>query len=148
MSLLEKAIALAVEKHRGAGDPEEPYILHPLRVMLRVRERGGSEAAQCAAILHDVVEDTDVTLDDLRNAGFTEETVRAIDAVTKRPHEHGEEGYEAFVERAAADPLGRMIKIADLEDNMDLRRVDVLTEKEHRRLDRYLKAWRRLTTTP
>jgi (p)ppGpp synthase/HD superfamily hydrolase len=98
MSLLETAITLAVEKHRGQSDKSgEPYILHPLRVLMRVRELGGNEAAQCAAVLHDVVEDCNVSLDDLRAAGFSEATLRAIDAVTKRPAEHGDAGYAGFI---------------------------------------------------
>jgi (p)ppGpp synthase/HD superfamily hydrolase len=147
MAGLEQAISLAVEKHRGQRDKSgEPYVLHPMRVMMRVRERGGSEAAQCAAILHDVVEDCDVTLDDLRKAGFSDEVVRGVEAVTKQPAEKGDAGYEGFVKRAAADPIGRMVKLADLEDNMDLRRLDEMGERGMRRLERYLKAWRSLTS--
>jgi (p)ppGpp synthase/HD superfamily hydrolase len=147
MAGLEQAISLAVEKHRGQRDKSgEPYVLHPMRVMMRVRERGGSEAAQCAAILHDVVEDCDVTLDDLRKAGFSDEVVRGVEAVTKQPAEEGDAGYEGFVKRAAADPIGRMVKLADLEDNMDLRRLDEMGERGMRRLERYLKAWRYLTS--
>ncbi len=147
MAGLEQAISLAVEKHRGQTDKSgEPYVLHPMRVMMRVRERGGSEAAQCAAILHDVVEDTGTTLEDLRKAGFSEEVVRGVEAVTKQPGDKGDAGYQGFVERAAADPIGRMVKLADLEDKMDLRRLDEVGEKGMRRLERYLRAWRYITS--
>ncbi len=148
MSLLETAISLAVEKHRGQVDKSgEPYILHPLRVLMRVRELGGSEAAQCAAVLHDVAEDCNVSLDDLRAAGFTDDTLAAIDAVTKRADEHGDAGYAAFVDRAAADPLARLVKIADLEDNMDPRRLCEISESTLRRMERYRLAWKRLTSS-
>lgn len=139
MNQLEMAIALAVEAHRGQVDKSgRPYILHPLRVMFRC----GSDLERTVAVLHDVVEDTGRTFDDLRAMGFTEEVIAAVDGVTKREGE----SYEAFVERAAADPVARAVKIADLEDNMDLRRLGSgeLSGKDVERLGRYVRAWRRL----
>lgn len=138
---LEDAIELALSVHRGAVDKGgEPYILHPLRVMLRQQ----STVARMAAVLHDVVEDSDVRLDDLRDRGFAEEVVRAVDALTRRPGE----SYEAFVERAGADPVARAVKLADLEDNMDVRRLARVDEASARRLERYRKAWRVLSKPP
>src|SRR4051794_32968482 len=96
-NMLESAIAVAVEAHRGQMDKSgQPYILHPLRVMFRCE----TDAERTVAVLHDVVEDTSVTVDDLRRAGFGEDVLAALDCVTKREGE----GYEAFVERAAANP--------------------------------------------
>jgi (p)ppGpp synthase/HD superfamily hydrolase len=139
MNQLEAAIALAVEAHRGQVDKSgKPYILHPLRVMFRCQ----TDLERAVAVLHDVVEDTGRTFDDLRAMGFSAEVIAAVDCVTKRDGE----GYEAFVERAAANPIARAVKVADLEDNMDLRRLGVaeLSAKDVARLERYVRAWNRL----
>lgn len=137
MADLEDAIALAVEAHRGQKDRAgAPYVLHPLRMMFRVE----TDAERMAAVLHDVVEDTDWTLDGLRDAGFPEEVVAAVDHLTRREGE----SYDDFVRRAAAHPVARRVKIADLEDNMDVRRTGTVTEKDVERLTRYHRAWRSL----
>ncbi len=133
--LLEKAIGIAVEAHRGQKDRYgAPYILHPLRVMGRVTET----EAQIVAALHDVVEDTDWTLASLRREGFPEAVLNALDCVTKREGEP----YEKFVERSASNPVARQVKLADLEDNMDLRRLPRITQEDQARLQKYLDAWR------
>ena len=138
MADLEEAIRIAVEAHRGQKDRAgAPYILHPLRVMLRVR----TDAERMAAVLHDVVEDTPWTLDDLRAHGFPAQVLEAVDRLTRRPGE----AYDAFVERAAAHPVARRVKLADIEDNLDLRRLDAIEARDLDRLDRYLRAHRRLS---
>jgi hypothetical protein len=115
MGTLEDAIALAVEKHRGQRDKNgRPYILHPLRVLHRL-DWNTPDAAKIAAVLHDVVEDTDVTLDELRERGFPEEALQAIGVLTKRDGE----SYPQFIERLLPNRIARMVKRADLEDNMD-----------------------------
>jgi (p)ppGpp synthase/HD superfamily hydrolase len=114
MPTLEDAIALAVAAHRGQQEKTgRPYILHLLRVMLRLE----GEFEQMTGVLHDVVEDTASTLDDLRRLGYPDPVIEALDCLT---HRH-EETYEQFIERAIANPLARRVKLADLEDNMDLR---------------------------
>ncbi|HEX2081245.1 MAG TPA: HD domain-containing protein [Longimicrobium sp.] len=138
MADLEEAIGIAVEAHRGQKDRAgAPYILHPLRMMFRVQ----TDAERMAAVLHDVVEDTGWTLEALRERGFPEEVVEAVDHLTRREGE----SYEDFVTRAAAHPVARRVKVADLEDNMDVRRTGTLAEGDVERLGRYLRAWRRLT---
>lgn len=138
MADLEEAIRIAAEAHRGQKDRAgAPYILHPLRVMMRVR----TDAERMAAVLHDVVEDTAWTLDDLRARGFSADVLDAVDGLTRR----AEEGYDAFVERAAAHPVARRVKLADIEDNLDLRRLDEVAPGDLDRLGRYLRAWRRLS---
>jgi hypothetical protein len=92
------------------------------------------------AVLHDVVEDSVTSLDDLRHAGFPERVVAAVDALTRRPGEP----YDEAVERAARDRLAREVKRLDLEDNMDLRRIPDLGQVELERLRRYHRAWLRL----
>ena len=138
MPTLEDAIALAVESHRGQTEKAgQPYVLHVLRVMFRCN----TEAERIVAVLHDVVEDTGRSFDDLRRLGYSEEILAALDCVTKRDGEN----YEQFVERAAQNPVARRVKLADLEDNMDLRRLPSVGQKDLERLDRYVRAWRRLT---
>ena len=138
MGKLEEAITIAVEAHKGQRDKfGAPYILHPLRVMARVK----TEEEMTVAILHDVVEDTKWTFDRLREAGFSETVVEAIGCVTKRAGE----SYDSLIERARANPLARQVKIADLEDNMDVRRIPVVTAKDAERLAKYRRAWQTLT---
>ena len=132
MSTIERAIEIAATAHAGQkGKNGEAYILHPLRVMMAV----GSESERMAAVLHDVVEDTSVTLDDLRAAGFAEEVVRAVDLLTKREGESREEA----ARRAVADPIARAVKLADVSDNMDLTRLPRITKKDRDRLAEYEK---------
>ena len=138
MADIEDAIALAVQAHRGQKDRAgAPYILHPLRMMFRVE----TDAEKMAAVLHDVVEDSAWTLDDLRARGFPPEVVDAVDHLTRRESE----SYEDFVERAAAHPVARAVKLADLEDNLDVRRIGHVGEYDAERLNRYLRAWHHLT---
>ncbi len=139
MATLEDAIMLAVISHQGQKEKNgSPYILHPIRVMGRVR----TETEKMVAILHDVVEDTGVTLEDLREKGFPSEVIAGVDAVSRRPSE----SYEAFIERLKPNPIARRVKIADIEDNMDIRRLDVLNERDLERSKRYREAWESLTT--
>lgn len=136
--LLEKAIGIAVSAHRGQKDRYgAPYILHPLRVMQRL----STPDQQIVGVLHDVVEDTDWTFERLAEEGFPDSLLEALKAVTKTK----EEDYDDFVKRSAANPLARRVKLADLEDNMDLRRTGEVTEKDLPRLLKYVKAWRFLS---
>ena len=132
--LYDKALQIAVRAHKGQKDKAgHDYILHPIRVS----ERCDDPRAKIVALLHDTIEDTDVTADYLREEGFTEEIVEAVLAVTRR---EGEE-YDDYVRRAAQNELGRMVKRADLEDNMDIRRLPELTDRDVDRLRKYLRAW-------
>jgi (p)ppGpp synthase/HD superfamily hydrolase len=139
MPTLEHALSLAVDAHKGQLDKAgQPYILHPLRVMFRLT----GETEQIVGILHDVVEDSDTTLDDLRQMGYSEEIVTALDHVTRRESET----YEEFVQRSLQNPLARRVKQADLEDNMDVRRLsDSPTRQELSRVARYRRAWAKMT---
>jgi (p)ppGpp synthase/HD superfamily hydrolase len=139
MATLERAIAIAAEAHRGQTDKAgEPYILHPMRVMLRVR----GETERIVAMLHDVVEDGGPawSLERLREEGFAAEVVEAVERLTKREGEP----YEALIERAAAHPIARRVKLADLEDNMHLARIADPEEKDRARVERYRRAYERL----
>ena len=135
---LAHTMVFAEECHRGQVDRNGvKYILHPMRVMRYM----DSETEKIVGVLHDVVEDTPITLQDLKQKGYSEEIVDAIDCLTKREGE----SYEDFIDRCKQNSIARKVKIADLEDNMDIRRLDVLTEKDMDRLNRYLRAWRYLT---
>lgn len=138
MSDLERAIAISVDAHRGAVDKAgAPYILHPLRVMLAQT----TNEARIVGVLHDVVEDSAWTLEALRDEGFSETVLQALAAVTKRPDEKvSDEGYERFVRRAATHPIGRTVKLADLQDNADLSRIAEPTPKDVARVARYRRA--------
>ena len=131
MSTLERAIVIAVEGHSGAKDKGgQPYILHPLRVMLSFP----SPEERIVAVLHDVCEDCPGwTLERLRAEGFSGRVITALDAVTKR---EGED-YKAFIARAAADPIGRRVKLADLQDNSDISRIAAPTDSDRQRIAKY-----------
>jgi (p)ppGpp synthase/HD superfamily hydrolase len=140
MSTLERAIAIAAAAHTDQVDKAgAPYILHPLRVMLRQT----TLEAQIVAVLHDVVEDSDWTLDQLRAEGFAAEIIEAVEAVTRQ----AEESYEEFVLRAGRNSIGRLVKLADLADNLDLTRIAQPTAKDLARLERYRQAQRLLAQT-
>ena len=128
---------MAARAHHGQLDKNgEPYILHVLRVMLRQRD----EESRIVAMLHDVVEDTPMTLKDLRSAGFSGEVCRAVNCLTRRPGE----AYEVMISRVAANALARRVKIADLEDNMDPVRHVRSDPTAAERLSRYQAACVRL----
>ncbi|WNG14864.1 HD domain-containing protein [Cystobacter fuscus] len=140
MPTLEDALELAMRAHRGQRDKAgQPYILHPLRVMARL----DTETERMVALLHDVVEDTPYTLERLRELGYGEEVLGALERLTKA---EGED-YAAFIERVRPHPLARRVKLADLEDNMDVRRLPAITAKDAERLARYRAAWARLKDT-
>ena len=130
---LERAIEIAARTHAGQTDKGgAPYILHPLRVMLRV----APGAQQIVAVLHDVVEDSDVTFEDLEREGFSAEVVKGLRAVTKVEGE----SYEDFVARAALDPVGKAVKLADLMENSDLSRIAEPSRKDLERVEKYGRA--------
>lgn len=135
MRTLERAIETVLRAHEGKVDKAgAPYILHPLRVMFKM----ATTEERIAAVLHDVVEDGDITFEDLRNEGFSDAVVDAVDAVTIRSGE----SYDDFVRRAALNPIGKRVKLADLEDNSDLSRIANPTEKDYERLAKYKRAMR------
>ena len=135
---LDRAIELAKQHHEGQTDKAgKPYIEHPLRVMNQVE----SEEEKIVAVLHDIVEDTDISLDDLRNEGFSEKVVSAVECLTKQDGEN----YDSYIERISFNPLAVKIKLADLEDNSDLTRLPEVTDKDLERIEKYDKALEKLT---
>lgn len=130
MSTLEKAIVLAAKRHAGQVDKaQQPYILHPLRLMLNVK----TTDEQIVAVLHDILEDTDTTVIELIGLGFSHHVVEAVQALTKKS---GESRIEAAY-RALKNPIARAVKLADIADNMDLSRIATPTPADFRRLQEY-----------
>lgn len=132
---LERAIEIAVSAHKGVKDKGgNPYILHPLRVMLSLN----SEEEKIVGVLHDVVEDAeDWTFEKLQDEGFSTQILEGLQSVTKTPED---ENYDEFVQRALANAIGRQVKIADIKDNLDVTRLDILNEKDMKRLQSYKKS--------
>ena len=142
MSTLQRAIEIATEAHKGQFDKAgNDYIGHPLRVM----EMGKTEEEKIVGVLHDVVEDTSWTFEALEAEGFSKEIIEALRCVTKTSEN---ENYDAFIDRVKKNPLATAVKINDLTDNMDIRRLPYLSDKDVKRLKKYLKAYKRLIGEP
>jgi (p)ppGpp synthase/HD superfamily hydrolase len=138
--MLKKAIEIATEAHKGATDKYgSPYINHVTRVM----DLGATDEEKIVGVLHDVVEDTHWTIEKLEAEGFSSEVIAALKFVTKISED---EDYEEFTLRVSKNPLAVKVKINDLTDNMDIRRIPTLTEKDLTRLMKYHKAYRFLTS--
>lgn len=143
MSTLTKAITIAAAVHGNQVDKAgEDYILHPLRLMMRMQ----SDETRIVAVLHDVLEDSSEndawTPERLIEEGFKKEIVDAVDCLTKREVE----SYEGFIERLSGNNIARLVKIADLEDNMNVLRLRIMDEVDVHRLKKYHKAWLYLTS--
>ena len=137
MSLLERAISIAVTAHKGQVDKaDKPYILHPIRLMLKVQ----LENEMIAAVLHDVVEDTDWTIDKLEAEGFNEEVITAIKLLThdkKVP-------YKKYIEAIKTNKIALKVKLADLKDNLDIKRITHPKFRDYARIAEYLKYYNEL----
>lgn len=130
--MVEQAFQLAADQHCGQRDKGgKPYIWHVIRVALKM----DSEEEQVVALLHDVVEDSATTLIEIRQM-FGQSVVEAIDCLT---HRAGEE-YPAYIDRLKGNALARKVKLADLNDNMDMTRLDEVGSVEMNRMYRYLDA--------
>lgn len=132
---LERAIEIAVSAHKGVLDKGgNPYILHPLRVMMSLQ----TTDEKIVGVLHDVVEDAEAwDFQRLKNEGFSSEILDGLRAVTKLSED---EDYDAFIMRSLSNSIGRAVKIADIRDNLDVTRIDTLTDKDLSRLNKYKKA--------
>lgn len=133
--LLEKAAFICVTKHAGQRDKMgDAYFQHPMRVAMRCH----TDEEKMVALLHDTIEDTDVTPEYLLAEGFPQSVVDGVLSVTKREGE----SYEDFVARARQNPLGRIVKLHDLEDNLDIFRLTALDAAMANRYNKYLAARR------
>ncbi|AEA81440.1 guanosine-3',5'-bis(Diphosphate) 3'-pyrophosphohydrolase [Candidatus Pelagibacter sp. IMCC9063] len=131
---LERAIEIAQEAHKGVKDRGgHDYINHPIRVMHAM----SNDQEKIVAILHDVVEDSDWTFERLKEEGFEDSVIESLRCVTKYSEE---EDYQEFIKRAATNKIATKVKMADIEDNLDLSRLGTLTEKDLTRIEKYKKA--------
>ena len=131
---LERAIEIAQEAHKGVKDKGgHDYIHHPIRVMHAM----SNDQEKIVAILHDVVEDSDWTFERLKEEGFEDSVIESLRCVTKYSEE---EDYQEFIKRAATNKIATKVKMADIEDNLDLSRLGTLTEKDLTRIKKYKKA--------
>ena len=136
-----KAIQIASNAHQGQTDKVGmPYIDHPLRVMAM----GETEEEKIVGVLHDVVEDSDWTFEQLTTEGFSTEVIDALRCVTKLSED---EPYDLFIARIKKNPLAVKVKLNDLTDNMDIRRLAYISDKDVKRLKKYLRAYKQLTNT-
>ena len=134
---LTRAIDIAITAHQGLKDKVgKPYITHVMRVM----ERCKTEEEKIVAALHDVVEDTSTTIDDLRKEGFSEKVLAAVAAITKNKGE----SKSHYIGRVRKNPLAIRVKLNDLEDNMDIRRLPKISDSDVERLSKYLQIYRML----
>lgn len=141
-----KALWIADKAHMGQKDKAgQDYIYHPMRVADALANNKSLSLldrteGSIAGMLHDVVEDTDITINYLREHGFPENILFAIDCLTRREGEN----YQDFIVRCCQSKIAMRVKIADLEDNLDMRRLKHITEKDIERINRYLEARRYL----
>lgn len=136
--LLNRAIDIAHDAHEGQLRKFEgvPYVEHPIRVMNTVAAHGHSEATRIVGVLHDVVEDSEWTLEQLTGEGFDEDVIVPLELLTKTPDLE----YEAYVHRVATNPRARAVKLADLFDNMNLLGNNNPSLKDNMRIEKYGKS--------
>lgn len=137
--ILDRAKAIATSAHEGQVDKAgKPYIEHPMRVM----NMGKTVEEKIAGVLHDVVEDSDWTFEMLEKEGIPKDVMDTLRCVTKLSED---EDYDHFIERVKTNPLAVKVKLNDLKDNMDITRLEEVTEKDLARLNKYIRAYRQLT---
>lgn len=134
---LEEAIKLASFKHYGQRDKSnKPYIIHLLYVMNNVNDLN----AKIVGVLHDILEDTNITRNDLLNYGFSEDIVIAVEILTKSKNQK----YMDYIENIKSNNIARKVKLIDLKHNMDLTRLSEISDKDMARNIKYLEAYKRL----
>jgi (p)ppGpp synthase/HD superfamily hydrolase len=130
MSNIDTALEIAIQAHSGQKDKAgKPYILHPLRLM----HQCDTDEEKIVALLHDVVEDSGVTLEMLRESGFPSNIVEAIGCLTKSNGEL----YAVFIQRISVNKLATKVKIKDIGDNLDVGRLESLSENDLERIKKY-----------
>jgi len=134
MKLIEKSLQIALRAYAGKTDKAgREYILHPLRMMAKMK----TEMEMSAALLHDVIEDSEITAEQLLAEGIPAEVVEAVQHLTKNENE----SYQEFAARAKKNRLAARVKIADIEDNIDVLRLSSLSDHDLARIKKYHAAW-------
>lgn len=132
-SMTKKALKLCFETHKEQTDKSGmPYVFHPFHLA----EQMSDEETTVVALLHDCIEDSDRTLDDLREMGFGEKIIEAIALMTHDP----DVPYMDYVAQIKANPIARTVKLADLRHNSDMSRLDSITPYDQERAEKYKKA--------
>lgn len=121
-NLTKKALRISFDAHKSQVDKSDiPYVYHPFHLAEQMKD----EYSTCVALLHDVVEDTDITLDELKSNGFPDEVIEALSLMT-----HSDDvPYLDYIRNLKDNPIARKVKSADLAHNSDLSRLDVVDEK-------------------
>lgn len=139
MDIIEKSLTIALNAYSGQRDKAgKTYILHPLRIMSKMH----SEYEMSVALLHDVIEDSDYSAEDLLAEGIPFEVVEAVQLLTKVDGD----SYDQFINRITGNVLAVKVKLADIEDNINVLRLDSVEKQDLERVAKYHKAWKSLTT--
>ena len=129
-NMTKKALKLCYDAHKDQLDKSGmPYVFHPFHLA----EQMDDEITTIVALLHDIIEDSKYTLEDIEQMGFSKEAIQAIDVLTHKP----EDTYMEYIEKVATNKIAKIVKLADLEHNSDKTRLDYLTEKDLHRLEKY-----------
>lgn len=138
--LLEQAIHIALQAHLGEADKGgNPYVLHPLRVMLAME----TTEEKIVAVLHDVIEDSSFTIEELKQRGFSKKVLDAVTLLTKKENQN----YQDYISAIKKNPLVTKVKLSDLKDNMNTTRLKKVGVADKERLRKYKAAYKFLTTT-
>ena len=137
MNTLEKSLQIALKAYAGQRDKAgKTYILHPLRIMAKM----ATEEEMAVALLHDVIEDSDITAEDLLKEGIPQNIVDAVVLLTKTRSEN----YKNFIKKLSTNKLASKVKKADIEDNINVLRLDSLGDSDLERVKKYHRAWKML----
>lgn len=135
--MLEKAILIATKAHYGQLDKGgQPYILHPLRIM----QSCNTDLEKICAVLHDIIEDTNISLNELREEGFSEDVLVILDLLTKKENEE----YSTFIDRISKNETACRVKIADLQDNINLLLIESPSIEDKKRVEKYMDTFEKL----
>lgn len=131
--MTKRALALCFEAHKDQKDKSGlPYVFHPFHLAEQMED----EDTTIVALLHDVIEDTEYTIEDLQKAGFTQNVISAIALMTHDP----QMPYMEYVRAIKSNPIARAVKLADLRHNSDMTRLDIITQRDEERSQKYLDA--------
>lgn len=140
MNLIETALKIALDAHKGQTDKAgESYILHPLRLMNKME----TDHEKATALLHDVIEDSSYTPEKLKENGIPNQVIEAVLCLTKQENET----YNNFIQRAKNNEIAKVVKKADIEDNINILRLVEVDQKDLDRLKKYHDAWNKLVYT-
>lgn len=140
MDIIEKSLEIALKAYAGQKDKAgKTYILHPLRIMSKMK----TEEEMSVALLHDVIEDSGFTAQDLLDEGIPSSIVDAVQLLSRNDNED----YYEFIEKLLNNKLSAKVKRADIEDNMNILRLNEVSDKDLDRIAKYHRAWKMIAET-